>query len=223
MTTDAYDAMGMPNFSGDTFTILCQAGSESEVYAESENGEIVNDAVFAANRSVEEGLGVNLEVLSVAGGWSDKAVFTDYVTSSVMSGADDFQMLMGYMHYMPTLILDNLFLDINTLPHINLDNPWWADGFNDNAVINDRMYVAMGDTSTSSLRSAVCIFANRDLMKDYIYDIEDLDAAVREGTWTFDMLMDSSVNTSDIASLWASKYPTMEANLVKLLEYLREE
>ena len=186
--TDYYDTLALPGFNGETFTILCKSGSENEFYAEAENGEVVNDAIFMSNRNVEEGLGINLDVVSVAGGWNDKDIFINYVTSSVMSGADDFQMLMGYMYYMPTIITENLFLDINSLPVINLDNPWWTDGFNDNATINNRMYMAMGDVCMSRLRVTNCLFANVTLMEEYGYAIDDLYNEVRNGTWTFDKL-----------------------------------
>ena len=186
--TDYYDTLGLESFGGTTFTILCQSGSETEFYAESENGEVVNDKIYESNRNVEDGLGISLEIVQVDGGWSNKDIFTNYVTSSVMSGADDFQMLLGYMYYMPSLITENLFLDINTLPTINLDNPWWTAGFNDNATINDRMYMAMGDICTSRLRTTNCVFANTGLMKEYGYEISDLYDEVRAGTWTFDKL-----------------------------------
>lgn len=187
--TDAYDAMGLPNFGGETFTVLCRTGSrESEVHAEAENGEVVNDAVYARNNRIEEGLGIKLEHIAIDGGWSERAGFIDFITSSVMSGDDAFQMVLGYMHYMPALILENHFLDMNTLPHIDLTQPWWVDGFNTNATINGEMYMAMGDVCNSMLANAVSVFANRDLMEVYDYSAEEMYDDVRSGKWTYDKL-----------------------------------
>ena len=111
-STSYYDTLGIPMYSGQKFTILCQTGSVGEIYAEAETGEVVNDAIYAANRSVEEHLGLDLGVLLVDGGWSNRKVFMESVSSSIMAGTDDFQMLMGYMNYMPTLILEHMFLKI---------------------------------------------------------------------------------------------------------------
>jgi len=196
VTTDYYDSIGMPNFNGETITILCRTGRENEVGVEAENGEIVNDAVFARNRKVEDGLGVKIEPLAMAGGWSERATFTDYVSSTIMAGDDEFQAVLGYMHYMPALILDNLFLDINSLPHLDLDNDWWVHGFIDNASINGKVYTVMGDMCLSMLDKAVSVFANCDLIEKYGLPVADLYTAVREGKWTFDMMTGIAKNAS---------------------------
>ncbi|MCI8388323.1 MAG: hypothetical protein HFE63_07670 [Clostridiales bacterium] len=195
-TTSYYDTLNLPDFGGETFTILCRTDLLDEMYAEMENGDVVNDAVYTRNQNVSEKLNVDLQVIDVPGKWADKDVFTKYVSSSILANDDAFQVVAGYMHYMPATIQDDLYLDINTLPYIDLSQEWWMDGFNSNVTINDKMYIAMGDLCSSVLRYAFCGYANITLLESYNYDVQDLYTAVREGKWTFDMMTEMAKNVS---------------------------
>ena len=195
-TTSYYDTLDLPDFGGENFTILCRTNVKNELYSESETGEIVNDAVYERNLNVSERLNVTLNIHDIPGDWANKDSFVQYVSSSILSGDDAFQLILGYMNYMPPTILDGLYLDINTLPNINTDNPWWVSGFNDNVTINGKMYMAMGDMCWSMLQYAFCGYVNKTVLEQYNYNIDDLYTAVREGKWTFDMLNEIASNVS---------------------------
>ena len=166
VTTSFYDSIDIPDFSGKSFTILARTDLIDEMYAESETGEIVNDAVFKRNLNVADRLKIDLNVIDQPGDWANQGRFVKYVSSAIMSDDDSFQLIAGYMNYMPITILDGYYTDINTLPFINTSNSWWVKGFNDNVTINGRMYMAMGDLCSSMLRYAFCGYANTKLMKD---------------------------------------------------------
>ena len=194
VTTSFYDSIDIPDFSGKSFTILARTDLIDEMYAESETGEIVNDAVFKRNLNVADRLKIDLNVIDQPGDWANQGRFVKYVSSAIMSDDDSFQLIAGYMNYMPITILDGYYTDINTLPFINTSNSWWVKGFNDNVTINGRMYMAMGDLCSSMLRYAFCGYANTKLMKDNGYAAEDLYQAVRDGKWTFDMMTGMAKN-----------------------------
>lgn len=195
-TTSYYDTLDIPDFSGQTFTILARTDLLDEVYSEMETGEIVNDAVYARNRNVSERLGIDINIINQPGDWANKDQFISYVSSSILAGDDAFQVVAGYMNYMPVTILDGLYLDINTLPYIDFGNEWWTNGFNDNATINGRLFMAMGDMCSSMLRYAFCGYANMKLLTDYGYSADELYQAVRDGKWTFDMMTGMAKNVS---------------------------
>ncbi|MBO5219775.1 MAG: hypothetical protein J6C52_10110 [Clostridia bacterium] len=187
-TTSFYDTLNIPDFAGETFTILCRTNLLDEIYAESENGDVVNDAVYRRNTTVADQLNIDLKVVDVAGDWLNKDGFVNYVTAGIMAGDDAFQLIAGYMNYMPVTISQNLYLDITTLPHVNLDNAWWTKGFNDNVSINGKMYMAMGDLCSTVLRYAYCIYANVNIMEDFGYKTAELYQLVNDGKWTFDAM-----------------------------------
>ncbi|MBR2363969.1 MAG: tetratricopeptide repeat protein [Lentisphaeria bacterium] len=103
---------------------------------------------------------------------------------------DDWQLITGYMSYMPGMVTKGLFIDINTLPSLSLDSPWWIQGYNDNVTIHDKMYTAMGDLCSTGLKNAYCGYVNIDLLETYGHKVEELYDAVNSGTWTLDMVLE---------------------------------
>lgn len=195
-TTSYYDTLNLPDFGGDTFTILARTNRIDEVFSETETGDVVSDAIFQRNQAVEDRLNINIEVIDQAGDWANKANFLNYVNSNIMAGDDAFQLIMGYMNYMPSTVTEDLYMNINDLPYIDLDQTWWTSGFNDNAEINGKLYLAMGDMCLLALKNAYCVYANSTLLEQYGHNNDELYTAVREGTWTFDMLTEIAKNVS---------------------------
>lgn len=58
-------------FAGETVSFLVRGGLKAEFVAESITGEVVNDAVLARNRTVEERLGCQLNFIESRAAWSD--------------------------------------------------------------------------------------------------------------------------------------------------------
>lgn len=73
------------DFSGAEFNIFCRTEWSYEFDPE-QDGDVVNDAVYARNRAVEERFGVNFNYHAVDGGWALQDTFLNALTSSVFSG-----------------------------------------------------------------------------------------------------------------------------------------
>ncbi|MBE6611028.1 MAG: hypothetical protein E7632_00935 [Ruminococcaceae bacterium] len=188
-TTSYYDTLGdIPDFGGVDYTILSRSTVLWESYVEEETGEVVDDAVHRRNRIVSETLNVNIKSLDATGTWGDRQIFVDRVTNSIMAGDDEFQLILGCMSYMNGTIMSDLYTNIASLPNLNLENPWWYQGYNDNMTINGKLYSAMGDLCQSALSFAYTTYANDTLLVQYGYKKDDLYALVRDGKWTFDKL-----------------------------------
>lgn len=190
-TSSLYEKIGVPEngFGGEAYTILCRTDVVNEMYIEEESGDIVDDAIYQRNLNVSENLNVDIQVVDIPGDWANKSSFVKYVTSGIMADDDAFQLVAGYMNYMPVTITDNLYLNIRDLPYVDFDNPWWTKGFNDNVTINGNTYAAMGSICKTMLQYAFCGFANKTVMAQHDYDIEELYQSVRDGKWTFDKLI----------------------------------
>lgn len=195
-TTSFYDNIDIPDFSGQSFTILARTDLIDEMYSEVETGEVVSDAVYQRNHNVADHLGIDVNIIHQPGDWANKDQFVNYVSSAILAGDDAFQVVAGYMHYMPITIIDGYYVDINSLPYIDLSNKWWVSGFNDNVTINGKMYMAMGDLCSTMLRFAYCGYVNTKLLEDYGHSAEELYQSVRDGKWTFDMMTGIAKNIS---------------------------
>ena len=128
VTTSIYETLPVPEngFGGDAFTILCRTSDLDEMYSETETGDVVDDAVFQRQSVLEESLNIKLKVIDVTGDWSNRETFLKYVSSSIQSGDDAFQLVASDMNYMPPTILKDYYMDINELPYVDLSNPWWT-------------------------------------------------------------------------------------------------
>ena len=198
VTTSIYETLPVPEngFGGDAFTILCRTTDLDEMYSETETGDVVDDAVFQRQSVLEESLNIKLKVIDVTGDWSNRETFLKYVSSSIQSGDDAFQLVASDMNYMPPTILKDYYMDINELPYVDLSNPWWTKGFIDNVTINGHTYAAMGSLCTTMLKYAYCGYFNKTVMAQYDYDTDGLYQTVRDGKWTFDKMLSMAKSVS---------------------------
>ncbi|NLE12436.1 MAG: hypothetical protein GX628_02030 [Clostridiales bacterium] len=171
------------NFDGATFTTMYRAEEVDEYFMAEQSGDIVDDAVYRSNRNVEERLNVKLAVKTQIGNPNDeRAKFINTVTSTVLAGDDEFQAVGMLTYNMPTLVQNGVTLNLNTLPHIDFDKPWWVSDLTTLGSIDDKLYIVSGDISLSLVKKTLCLFFNSDLCSslgiDSPYD------SVLDGSWT---------------------------------------
>jgi len=183
------------NWDGRTFNVLGRTHDDPtrwffvnfEIFAEAENGEVVNDAVYRRNRDIEEkynavikqDLFVNPETdlvkLVQAGESSHDAAFQNQlrVTTSAQSGA---------------------LMDMYSLDYLDFSKPWWNSELNDRLSICNKLYFTTGDFALVDKQRTSILFFNRDMADEY--SLGNKFDAVREGKWTLDMLIEDSVKVS---------------------------
>jgi hypothetical protein len=183
---NAKDDLPETNFGGAVFTILQRTEWNYEFLAESENGDVVNDAVYKRNLTVEERFNVKLNPIDVMGGWNEQDIYLKKVRNSVTAGDDEFQLLAGYAAYMPKLQSGGYLINLRDLPYVDFDKAWWSKDLKDNFTINGKMFFTTGDLSLSLWEDILAIYFNKKMIADY--EIENPYELVRSGKWTIDKL-----------------------------------
>ncbi|MCL1859617.1 MAG: hypothetical protein FWF92_10350 [Oscillospiraceae bacterium] len=186
MRENTKDGLPEINFGGEVFTILQRTEWNYEFLAESESGDVVNDAVYKRNLTVEERFNVKLNPIDVMGGWNEQDIYLKKVRNSVSAGDDEFQLLAGYAAYMPKLQTGGYLINLHELPHVDFDKAWWSTDLKDNFTINGKMYFATGDISLSLWEDILAVYFNKQMIADY--QIETPYELVRSGKWTLDKL-----------------------------------
>ncbi|MBQ4575174.1 MAG: hypothetical protein IJA85_08230 [Clostridia bacterium] len=194
--TTYYDTITIPDYQRERFTVLARNENIGEFYSEGEVGEVVNDAVYKRNQIVADRMNINLQVTGVNGGWNEQTTFIQTVNRSIQSEEDAYQLIAGYMCYMSSTILDGWYQNITELPHVNLDNSWWVQGFNDNMTINGNLYAALGDACWTMLQGAYCGFANVTLLEERNFSSDQLYQDILDGKWTFDYMIELAKDIS---------------------------
>ena len=183
---NAKDGLPETNFNGEVFTILQRSEWNYEFQAESEIGDVINDAVYKRNLAVEERFNVKLNAVDVMGGWNEQDIFLKKVINSISAGDDEFQLLAGYAAYMPKLQTGGYLVNLHELPHMDFEKAWWSADLKDNFTINGKMFFATGDISLSLWEDILAIYFNKKMIADF--ELENPYDIVRAGKWTVDKL-----------------------------------
>lgn len=168
--------------------INCIHRPESQYYdAEGENGgDIVLDAVYNRNVSVEERLGIKLNYIVTD--TSDIIAAAQQIYNSVMADSDEYDIIMQRGHQCSLQSMQGLYIDLSHNEYINLSQPWWWEkAILESSVKTDKIYFLTGDISLSTFLYSTSCYFNKDMMADYAYSPDDLYDTVRNGKWTYDV------------------------------------
>ncbi len=157
-----------------------------EFYAETENGDIVNDAVFRRNLSVQENLNVKLTFSEIEG--RDSGTWNKKVTNANKAGDDLYDIIAGHSHRIGELAQSNDLLNLLDYQYLDLNQPWWRSELTERAVILNNLFFVTGDISPSSVARSQGIFINTEILHNF--DLEDPYQLVIDGTWTHSKMME---------------------------------
>ena len=172
------DELPERNFEGKEFTILSNESFIDDIYTESDNGEVINDAIFKRNQTVSERFNTDIQV-------NLQDNIPDFINRTVMAGDNAFNLVTHHAIEMGTIIMNDLFINWYDVPYIDFSKPWWSPStVNDLTYGNDKALLAVGDLSLSSLSKTYCYFYDKQGALDY--KVENLYQVVNDGKWTID-------------------------------------
>ncbi len=199
VTEDPGPKLELPasDYQGQNFTILSTVHADYEYLAESETGDIVEDAIYARNRAVEELLNIKFSFITEPGHWVDKDKFNALIKNSVMADDGAYDLVSGTMVCVLPIASDGVFLNALNLEHINFDNPWWVQGMEEKLAVGGKLFGFVGDASLSLYKDLSVIFFNQKLLNDF--NLENPYELVNEGKWTLEKLAEmTKASSSDL-------------------------
>ncbi|MBR5308312.1 MAG: extracellular solute-binding protein [Clostridia bacterium] len=163
---------------------------KSSYVAPEETGDSIVDAIHLRNALVEEELGVKLDftVSDRTTSGTDQQAETDKIRTLIQSGDTTYDAFVHVQHSgMPTLITEKMFVDWNTIPNINLEEPWWYSNIERDICYGDKIYLMTGDYNYTTFSNLECLVFNKEMCDelelDYPYE------SVQNGTWTHDKFL----------------------------------
>ncbi len=175
------DDLPEKDWDGKEFRIFACSYLESDLIVEEETGSIIDDAVFRRNTAVEDRFNVELKV-DASGAWNE---LSGTVRASIMAGDDFAELIMQHMIECAALASQRLFIDVNTVPYIDMNNPWWISNVSDNLSVGGKNFMIIGSISPFYTAANYCVYFNKKIASDL--DIGDsLYDMVLDGTWTID-------------------------------------
>jgi len=154
---------------------------------EEENGDILNDAVLARNRSAEERFEIKIVGIE---GQEDAMVRT--MMTTVGADEDAYELFMGHSIYSGAAALAGYFNNWYDIPYVDFTKPWFPQETIKELTTNDRMFMTMGDMALSAISNVYCMFFNKPMAESS--NLPDIYEIVNSGEWTLDSLAELSKN-----------------------------
>jgi ABC-type glycerol-3-phosphate transport system substrate-binding protein len=190
-TTDVEtDRLPDKDYSGREVNMLVRTEFLYEFRAE-ESGDVVDDAVYARNRAIEEKFNVAMNIVDVTGTYTTRDTYINTISSDVLSGSGEYDLFASAANYMLPTVIEGYYLDLTKVPYVDLTQPWWSQGYVENLSIDGSLYLASGSASINLLENMSVIFFNKQMLKDYGF--EEPYELVKSGKWTIDKLMSQAV------------------------------
>ena len=89
--------------------------AENNEFAEEITGEVVNDAKFERDLSVETRLNVDIVNVGESYTWETKDIYLDKIRSSVMANDGAYDVASGQYATLPGLVGEGIFMDMTSL------------------------------------------------------------------------------------------------------------
>lgn len=176
------------DFGGYTFRTLTwpeEGGEHTIIAPEEQNGDILNDSIYTANKRVEERFNVGLTEI-IKGRYHEAP---SMLKNAVQSGDDAYDMvLMVDRLAMDLAMSGKYFCSMNELTNIDLAKPYWDKFINEALSIEGVLYFASGANMMGALDYMCFLVYNKQVVQNE--GIENIHNLVREGKWTMDKMYD---------------------------------
>ena len=188
---EAFDAIPDADFEGADFGIASQAAtgnSEKEIWVEELTGDVVNDAVYNRNLTVNSRFNCNITLTP--------GDVNSIVRQAVTSGDSSYKLAFPNMATAASLAQQGYLMDYMKMDNLNLTEAWWGQGTLA-MQIEGKVFFMNGDINYLDNDVTYIQLFNKQLIADVGLDVPyDL---VREGKWTIDAFRQMCVNvTTDL-------------------------
>ncbi|NLE13083.1 MAG: hypothetical protein GX628_05315 [Clostridiales bacterium] len=174
------------DFNGETLKLqsVTYHPKYSQLFVADQDGELLNDTRFAAERAVEERLNLVLEE-----DLGSKSVdsFDAQMKSMILAGDNTYSMFTNMDRFMIADTLEGMFWATSDLPYVDLSARYWNSEATNNFALSGKTYFTMSSFSLYSYKNTAGIFMNLDLAESL--GIGKLYDDVYAGKWTTEYMM----------------------------------
>jgi len=158
-----------------------------EAYAEEQNGDVINDAIYERNIKVEEELGIKIGIFSLTS--FDNGA--NQLKTAILAGDDAADIALVNGKRLTVLLGTNgeYLIDLYQLDGVDFSHSWWNQNCVHEFDIFGRLLAVTGDISLYSQYAPSVFFFNKTLANDH--SLDNLYDMVREGKWTFDKMVET--------------------------------
>ncbi|MDD4772713.1 MAG: hypothetical protein PHZ09_03820 [Eubacteriales bacterium] len=161
--------------------------AQRDIWAEEINGEIINDAVFRRNSTIQEKY--NLSIVSQPE--LDQAAVINRANAAADGSVD---LATVSLKTFASLAGAGALVELNAVPHINLDMSWYDPSSVECLSIANKLYGVCSDYTIMDNDATTAMVFNKKLLDDF--NLENPYNLANTGAWTLDKLIEMSANIS---------------------------
>ena len=183
--TEIPDNLPEMDYGGADFRIYtreCCASHRDGVYMPEQVGEVVADAVYDRNLTVEERFNVHI-VEPIFGADGDATA----LMNAVRAGDDMCDVAVWHYKHLGDAASNGFLADLAGAGYFDFSQPWWYQKVNDAYSIGGHSYIAVGMYDLDNFYDNSCIYFNKNLLTD-LTGSSDLYSVVKNGEWTVDKM-----------------------------------
>lgn len=182
------------DFEGKDFRIGMIEDYQIEFYTMLEDeSDPIDYALYRRNKAVEDRFDVSITPVYTGG--TGYTGHVDLILNSIMSDTDEYDLTSTYTFASGNMVIMGALQDWSAQKYTDLDASYWVGSINDNFVLEDHIYTAVGDTNVTSIIYTYGVMMNRTLgtrlkldngatITDSVFD------AIRDEEWTIDYFSD---------------------------------
>lgn len=169
---------------GREFRLFAFDKMEKFFFADEQNGEIINDSIYTANKAVEERF--NTDIVFVDSGGDDVS-HNNAIRTSIMANDDEFDVAENHDSLSGASAMEGLYMNLYEIPYLDFEKPWWPSNAVESLTFMDQMYVGSSNMSYKGFHFTRVLFFNKTLIEDY--NLTEPYQYVFDGQWTLDLLI----------------------------------
>ncbi len=177
------DTLPEKDYGDADFNIIYNTPGDKGFRSEGLNGDILNDAIYERNRTVEDRFKIRINYTDQA-----NATVNTTVQNSVAAGDDAWHLLPQHTATAAGWITNGIILNWYEVPYVDFGNPWWLPGNQTDLTYKGVCFLAVGDYPLQTIGRTCCMLFDKDEAADN--HLPDMYQLVREGKWTIDRLME---------------------------------
>ncbi len=147
------------------------------VTATEQNGEAINDAIYARNLAVEEAYNIKISEISTTNVKND-------ALKSIQAGDNAYDIALMTMGDALAMVLQDALVDYAEIPYIDVTAPWWVQNSITDMTIGGRAYYGISLFDTTHYDGVRTFFFNKQMIEDN--RLENPYELVKTGRWTLD-------------------------------------
>ena len=148
---------------------------------EEENGDPLNDAIYRRNKIVEDGLGIEIVEILVAGP-------EGRARKSIQANSDEYDVVFTDSAQAGSLASQGLYLNLYDVPGLNLEKSYWNQGAHESAELLGSLCFTTSDANIITNDAIWVLYYNKKIHQNL--GLENPYNLVRDGKWTIDAFYD---------------------------------